>query len=353
MDLYAELERLISSQDPTSAPPAEILAKIGSPSVSIAVLDHGSITSKCLSTIRDDSETLFQACSISKPIAGMAIMRLVQAGKLHLDSKIVDLLPKDIVSNLETPHTKSLIQQITVRQLMSHTSGLTVAGVPGYAPSRDLPDAKAMLSGKPPANTLQVRAQTLPGYVFSYSGGGMIVLQVILETVTGKDFPTLVKDLVLEPLEMSRSYYVLADGEKNVTRAHFTGYTPCDVQSHFFPEMAAAGLWTTPTDLLKAVRAMQRSFKSNDGESFLEQNIAREMLEQVQDTMGLTWVAPKDPGIGLSHSGSNFPGWQCFLVGFADLGNGEKNEGMSKQNVPDECGISIMTNSLSGLAVVS
>jgi hypothetical protein len=89
-------------------------------------------------------------------------------------------------------------------------------------------------------------------------GGGITVLQIILETVTGKDFPSLIKELVLEPLEMTHSVYSLPDGEINVAKAHFTGYTACDVQWHIQPEKAAAGLWTTPTDLLKAVRAMQR-----------------------------------------------------------------------------------------------
>lgn len=110
MEFLADLESLISSQDTTNESAAEFLAEIGSPSVSIAILDHGSITSKCISTVGGDSETLFQACSISKPITGMAAMRLVQAGKLQLDSKIVQLLPDRIISILETPHTKVLLQ---------------------------------------------------------------------------------------------------------------------------------------------------------------------------------------------------------------------------------------------------
>jgi CubicO group peptidase (beta-lactamase class C family) len=349
MEFFAELERLISSQGTANTSAAEILAEIGSPTISIAILDHGSITSKCISTIGGNSETLFQACSISKPITGMATMRLIQAGKLSLDSKIVNVLPEHVIRILETPQTESLLQEITIRHLMSHTSGLSVSGFPGY--SKDAPDVEAVLSGKVPANTLQVRLIGIPGYAFSYSGGGMTVLQLILETVTGKDFPALVKELVLDPLEMTRSFYTLPDGETNVARAHFTGYTPCDVPWHVLPEKAAAGLWTTPSDLLKVVRAMQRSLKSSTVEEFLEKDIARQMLEEVEHTMALTWIAPRDPGIAFGHGGSNFPGWECFLMGYSDLKSMGRDPKTSEQKPWVDCGISIMTNSAAGFTV--
>ena len=351
MEFFADLESLISAQNTTNESAAECLAETGSPSVSIAILDHGSITSKCISTVGGDPETLFQGCSISKPITGMATMRLVQAGKLHLDSKIVQLLPDRVTSILETPRTKTLLQQITVRHLLSHTSGFNIGHFPGY--SKDAPDMETVLSGKAPANTLQIKVQGLPGYFMSYSGGGMTVLQIILEAVTGMDFPTLIKELVLGPLGMSRSFYTLHDGEKNVTTAHFTGYTPCDAQWHDLPEKAAAGLWTTPTDLLKAVRAIQQSLKGDAGEEFLEKEIAREMLEEVQNTMALTWMAPKDPGVAFMHSGSNTPGWECFLMGYADLDSSSGGQKLSEQKAWDDCGISIMTNSAAGFTVLA
>ena len=68
----------------------------------------------------------------------------------------------------------------------------------------------------------------------------MIVLQIILEAVTGKDFSTVVKELVLDPLGMSRSFFALQESEKNFATAYMTGYTPCDAQWHDLPEKAAA-----------------------------------------------------------------------------------------------------------------
>jgi CubicO group peptidase (beta-lactamase class C family) len=91
---------------------------------------------------------------------------------------------------------------------MSHTSGINIAHFSGY--SKDAPDTETVLSEKTPAKTPQVKVQGLPGYALSYSGGGIIVLQIILETMTGKNFPTLAKELVLDPLGMSRSFLYFA-----------------------------------------------------------------------------------------------------------------------------------------------
>ncbi len=143
----------------------------------------------------------------------------------------------------------------------------------------------------------------------------------------------------------------MPDGDKNVATAYLTGYTPCDVPWHIVPEKTAAGLWTTPTDILKAVRALQQSLKGDAGKKFLEREIAREMLEEVKNTMALTWIAPKDPGIAFLHSGSNDPGWECFVMGYADLKSSSGSQRMSEQRAREDCGICIMTNSAAGFTV--
>lgn len=346
MDFFANLESLISSQQPSHPSAAAVLADLGSPSVSIALLDHGSVTSHCISTISDNTETLFQACSISKPIAGLATMRLIQAGRLQLDSKIVDLLPEHVISILGTEQTRELLTEITVTHLLSHTSGLNISHFSGY--TRNAPDLATVLSGTAPANTVQVKIQGFPGYALSYSGGGMVVLQLVLEAVTGKAFPALVKELVFDPLGMTRSYYSFPEQEKNVAKAYLTGYSPCDVPWHDIPEMAAAGLWTTPTDLLKAVRGIQASLKG-DGDEVLEKQIAEEMLKEVKGTMALTWIVPHE-GTAFVHAGENDPGWRCFVMGYADLKGGNGGNGMEKR-AWDDCGICIMTNSAAGFTV--
>jgi len=305
MAMFAELERVISSQTEgiSAQLPADELARIGCSSTSIAILDHGSITGHCFSTIGDNDETLFQACSVSKTIAGMTTMKLIQQGKLKLEDKIAALLPRSVIELLETPETKRLLAGVTVKHLMSHTSGLSVHGFPGYSTSH--PDVLTVISGKSPANTPQVRLQGMPGYAMSYSGGGITVLQLVLETVAGESFPSIVQKFVFEPLGMNRSFYSLPDNETNIAQAYYTGYTACEDRWRSNPEQAAAGLWTTPSEILKVVRALQESLVGNKEGNFLEKEIAQQMLIEVSDGMALTWYAPKDPGLGFGHPGSN------------------------------------------------
>jgi CubicO group peptidase (beta-lactamase class C family) len=139
----------------------------------------------------------------------------------------------------------------------------------------------------------------------SYSGGGITVLQLVLETVAGESFPSIVQKFVFEPLGMNRSFYSLPDNETNIAQAYYTGYTACEDRWRSNPEQAAAGLWTTPSEILKVVRALQESLVGNKEGNFLEKEIAQQMLIEVSDGMALTWYAPKDPGLGFGHPGSN------------------------------------------------
>ncbi len=386
---FVDLLNIISSQGPPNSSPADVLAELGSPSTSIAILDHGVITSHCISSIGDNEETVFQACSISKPITGVAAMRLVQHGKLNLSDKIVNLLPPDVIALIETPQTKCLLPQITVKHLMSHTSGLSVSGFPGYA--QHPPSVTTILSGRAPSNTPQVRLESLPGQTYAYSGGGMTVLQCVLEAVTGQALPQLVRQLVFEPLGMARSFYALRDDDAahsnhnnhNVAPAYYTGHAPCEEPWRFQPQAAAAGLWTTPTDLLKVVGAVQKSLRG-DNEAFLARDGAEEMLTAVLGTMALTWFAPRHPGALFGHGGANAPSFRAFVLGYADLeallpggdakggedpkgraggeeGQNDEEEGLfefekiyyrKNRALMEDCGICVMTNSSLGRELI-
>lgn len=326
---------------------AEVLADYGSPSTSVAILEHGKISARCYSRVSDDSETVFQACSISKPVAGLAVMKLVSEGKLSLAAPIRSYLPDGVIQNL-SPSQEDLLQHVTIKHLLSHTSGLSVHGFAGYAQD-DIPDARRVLSGRPPTNSLQVRLEGLPGLRFAYSGGGFTVLQLILEHVTGKPFPDLIQELVLTPLDMKRSFYHKPSEKDNHASTYYTGYQACEDPFHVHPEQAAAGLWTTPTDLLKVVRTLQRSLISTDDSSFLGQDLARLMLDEVSDGMALSWFAPRDPGTAFQHGGSNF-GFRCHVLGYANLGSAKMSD--ERLAAANESGICIMTNSEQGDTVV-
>jgi CubicO group peptidase (beta-lactamase class C family) len=177
--------------------------------------------------------------------------------------------------------------EITIRMLMSHTSGLSQHAFPGYM--NNIPSALDVLAGKGGINIKHVHLEGLPGHWFSYSGGGITVLQLILEHITNQAFPDLVRELVLDPLGMHRSFYAVSK-EENYAVAQYTGFTACEVLHRANPEQAAAGLWTTPTDLLKLVRALQRSLKVNDHTELLYKEVAKEILTEISGTMAMGWL---------------------------------------------------------------
>lgn len=345
--MWDQLEEIIGAYDKQTNAEA-VLARLGTPSTSIAILDKDRIHTKCFSTIGSNTETVFQACSISKPVAGMAAMRLVEQGLLKLDAPITGYLPPSTMQLLATPSTAHLIGKITVKQLMSHTSGLAVHGFPGYV--KELPEAETIIRGKQPSNTMHVHLDGVPGHRFAYSGGGITVLQLIMEQVTQKSFPALMKELVFGPLDMQRSFYGRPTDGGNYAPAFYTGYQPCEVEYHVHPEVAAAGLWTTPSDLVKVVRAMQRSLEGHDM-GFLHREAARQMLTEVSDGMALTWMARRDPGISFQHTGGNW-GYRCILLGWADLHRFLGSEDSPADNESADSGLCVMTNSDAGLEVV-
>lgn len=348
--LWSELESIIhtNAPSPISQTTPEILSQLGTPSASIAVLDNNSITAKCYSTLNNNTETVFQACSISKPVAAMAAMKLVSQNRLSLDEPITKYLSESVIKAMTTPETAQLLECVTVKQLLSHTAGLTVSGFPGYAD--DIPEPETIIVGQPPSNTPQIRISGLPGHRFSYSGGGLTVLQMMLQHTTQKPFSELMQDLVLTPLDMTRSFYKTPGKGDNHALSFYTGVRAAEVPFHVYPEQAAAGLWTTPTDLLKVVRAMQDSLLAADDDkqdsSFLPRDLARKIFDEVSNDMALGWRAPKN-GVTFSHSGSNF-GFRCYLFGYADLGSVDR----LSVTVPTRSGVCVMTNSELGYPVV-
>ena len=253
------------------APPATLadrLAYFHTPGVSIAVIHGGKIAWARGFGVRDverglpvTEETVFQAGSISKPVFAIAVMRLVAAGKLSLDEDVNRYL-----TSWKVPPQGAFAPRVTLRQLLSHTAGLSVHGFLGYLRTEPLPTVPQILDGAPPANSPAVRVNLVPGVRFRYSGGGTTVAQLGVTDVFGKPFPELMDELDLRPLAMAHSTYAKPLPESWHARAA-TAY-PWKAQAvpgrwHVYPEMAAAGLWTTASDLarmgLEVGRAAQGS----------------------------------------------------------------------------------------------
>jgi CubicO group peptidase (beta-lactamase class C family) len=296
------------------------------PALSIAVIDdykivwakgYGTIGTGATSPVT--TKTLFQAGSISKPVAATGALYLVEQGKLSLDEDVNRKLKTWKVP--ENEFTKE--QKVTLRRLMSHTAGLTVHGFPGYDVDAPLPTLVQIFKGEKPANTAPIQVDLVPGTQQRYSGGGVTIEQQLMMDVTGKPFPALLRENVLDKIGMSDSSYEqpLPPARATMTaNGTYADGKPVHGKWHIYPEMAAAGLWTTPTDLAKfAIEiAQSRRGKSN---RVLSQKMAEEMLTEVKDGAGLGFFVEKDNPGQFGHNGAD-EGFQALLTMNSESGKG-------------------------------
>jgi CubicO group peptidase (beta-lactamase class C family) len=289
---------------------ADRMKELNVPGVSIAVLHNGKIEWARGFGVRSlggppvDADTLFQAGSISKPLAAMACLRLVQQGKLSLDTDVNTYLtswkfPSDPVATGKP---------ITLRELLTHTGGTTVHGFPGYASTEPVPTLVQVLNGEKPANTPPIRSEAAPGARWNYSGGGFTIMQQTLIDVTHEPFPKLLHDSVLAPIGMKRSTYEQplpqALRENAATPYHGDG-KPVEGGAHTYPEMAAAGLWTTPTDLALYAIEVERSL-AGQANHVLSADMTRQMLTAGMGHWGLGLeIGGSDADPYFSHGGVN------------------------------------------------
>lgn len=350
--------------------PADLLADNGIPSMSIAWLDHpsASLQNHIITTCRHNTDTAYQAASISKAITALAVAKLIDQGRLTYETKVGDFIPNKILESIGSVYW---IDKITVGGLLSHTSGLSQHGFMGYA-GDPLPSYEQLFAGRPPAKTPRIRFTSFPGSEMRYSGGGYTLLQVFLENFTGLPFADFMRQTVLEPLGMTRSVYGdLPPEEKNYARAHFTAYTPgtSDTTSrgyHRFAELAAAGLWTTPTDLLKATAAIQTSLyftPFGSSQPFLSQQTARAMLTRASPSspdpsrrLAMGWFTDST---FFAHGGDNHPGYTCYLIAShsnpSDLQESPSDVPLMdylSSRKPSLFSLAIMTNSTLGFPMI-
>lgn len=267
-------------------------------------------------------KTQFQAASISKPVMAVAAVVLADRGQLDLDADVGQILHSWDLPRL----VKSGSQPITPRMLLSHTSGLDDGlGFPGYEPSEARPDALALLAGRPPAKTPAIVARQAPMTKSRYSGGGSVVMQVLLMDVTGKPFPELMQSLVLKPLGMGKSMYQQPLSTKfkaDTALAHDSKGRRFKVPWKIYPALAAAGLWSTPTDLALLVSSLQKTKAGQDIKPFTKAS-ASELSSPVgigSFSAGFN-VFRQGEGWYFAHLGAN-QGYKSFLIGHMAKGYG-------------------------------
>jgi CubicO group peptidase (beta-lactamase class C family) len=324
--LAREVIRL-SSDDPTTR--AQVLRRMAAhkvPGLGIAVIKDGLLAwARGYGVLRAGSDapvtakTRFQAGSVSKPVAAFAALRLVDNGTLALDQE----LNKKLVSWKVPENAFTRREKPTLRRLLSHTDGFSVHGFAGYPVGTALPTLRQVLDGQPPANSSPIRVELLPGSKVQYSGGGYTVLQRLIMDVTRKPFPAAMRSLVLDPLGMKDSTYEqpLPRSLANVAASAHVNGTPLAGGWHVYPELAAAGLWTTPADLARFVMALQRA-KQGGGEPILRASLAGEMLRRQKEDAGLgVFLSGSGRSEWFSHNGAN-AGFECLFTGSVDGGQG-------------------------------
>ena len=272
---------------------ADRMRELHVPGVSVAVINDGKIEwAKGYGAIEAGkdtpvtADTLFQAASISKPLSALAVLRLVDKGALDLDRDVNEYLTSWKVAENEFTRQHA----VDLRGILSHTAGLTVHGFDGYRVGAAMPTLQQTLKGTPPANNKPVLVDKVPGKGFRYAGGGTTVMQLLLTEVTAKTFTELMHESVLSPLAMASSTYEQPLSEALQARAasgHDEAGQTIAGRWHVYPERAAAGLWTTPSDLARYAIEVQQAH-AGKSQTILSKKMVDQMLTpQGEGPMGL------------------------------------------------------------------
>ncbi len=284
------------------------------------------------------AETMFEPGSISKSLNAIGVLKLVEDGKVDLNTDINQYL-----KTWKFPYDKkSKGKKITIKHLLSHTGGLSQHGFPGYYYNDTFPTIYQILDGKKPANTEVVRSEFEPGLKYKYSGGGSMISQLIIMDVTGKPYDVYMNETVFKPLGMTNSSF--AQPQPSAKKDQLaTGYdmygNEIKGKHPILLEQAAGGLWTTPTDLSKFIIEIQLSLKG-ESNKVLSKEMTRKMLTAVADggadSMGMGVFLPKKKVKYFSHGAGN-QGFRGHYTGSFEGGkgvvvfiNGEKGEIISE-----------------------
>jgi CubicO group peptidase (beta-lactamase class C family) len=313
--LRADVE--VEGQEVTYYNIEDRMKELNIPGLSIAVLRDGEIEWAKAYGLADvtegrkmTTETMLLAASISKPVSATRVHQLVEEGIVHLDSNINNYL-----SSWKLPDNKfTVTEKVTPGRILSHTAGLTVWGFPGYDKGDYIPTIQEILDGQ--GNTDSVRVYKVPGESWQYSGGGYTILQLMITDLEKRSYPDLMQEKVLDPLGMTQSTYanplpeeyhgIAATGYRN-DRKEVEGKWP------IYPEMAAAGLWTTPSQLILWSKEMQKIYQSQT-DGLLQAETVNEMVTPGLNNSGL---GPMTDEYRFGHDGAD-EGFRCRMMAWKD-----------------------------------
>ncbi len=333
---------------------SERMEHYGVPGVSVAIVENGEVVWSHAWGVADTEtgapvtvETLFQAASISKPVAALAALSLVEDGRILLDAPVNDYLTTWTVP--ENSFTAD--SAVTLRGLLTHSAGTTVWGFPGYrkdepfSPDRALASNAQVLDGE--GNTDTVRVYKIPGTSMRYSGGGYTVMEQTLEDITGRSFSELLAERVLQPAGMTLSTFEqpLPESRWNeASRGHLADGSEVEGEWHSYPEQAAAGLWTTPTDLARVTVHLLDILDEDVTDGVLSREMLLQMLtpnhegEEAFSNWGLGFgLMEQDGHAAFGHGGANKgfrASWSVLRdleLGYVIMTNGDRGGGLATE----------------------
>jgi len=295
------------------------------PGVSIAVIHNGKLDFAAAYSLREDEpltvNTLFQAASVSKPVSAMGALRLTEIGLIQLTDDIRPVL-QPVTIKFESDEIKRMTHgvPITLKNILSHIAGFNGPGTgfSGYAKDEICPTIMQVLDGEKPAKNAAIKIVVPPGKELIYSGGGYTVMQILLECIyemkfgEKKSFAGIMKDEVFTKLGMSSSSFnldELLEKKLTIAKGHDEAGTALKGDYLRYPELAAAGLWTTPSDLFLYVNEILSGLHG-EKTKVLSSDMIKEMLtEQLPSNQnGLGLLVRKDASgklISFEHPGTN------------------------------------------------
>ncbi|MDP6881228.1 MAG: serine hydrolase domain-containing protein, partial [Alteromonas macleodii] len=319
------------------------------PGVSVAFMRNGRLAWTMQSGVKDlttelaiDENTVFQAGSISKPAFAAVLMKYRQDNPLDLDVDVNTLL-----TSWQLPEHEWTGQDVvSLRRLLSHTAGTTVHGFPGYAAGEPVPTLQQVLEGAFPANTDAVVVDIQPGTQMRYSGGGTTLAQLTLQDVANESLPTMSQRLLFNPLGMTHSGFeqpISTNLSNNMATPYDGDGAPIKGGPHTYATLAAAGMWSTPSDMLKMASGIRSAYLGQKTD-WISQATAQEMLTNNTPTneapnVGIGFFINMDDNgeiLGFGHGGAD-AGFMSQLYLELDTGNG----------------YAIMTNGNNGMQLIS
>jgi CubicO group peptidase (beta-lactamase class C family) len=297
------------------------MALLGVPSVSIALIEKDRIALARAYGESVTSETLYQAASLSKFVAAVGALRLVEAKRLALDEDVnIKLTSWRIPGNrFDKDHP------VTLRDLLSMTGGIGVPGFIGYEAGAKLPTLVQILDGVPPANSPPVTVIAVPGSAYHYSGGGYEIVEALVADVAKAPFPEVMEELVLKPAGLSRSTFKQPLSQHLTDRAatgHYGDGREIPGAWRIIPEHAAGGLWSTPSDLANLLMVVGRAWRG-ESRHFLAPELVREMFtRQNGGPYGLGAAIAEANGAPVVMKRGQNVGYQSYLILLPGLGQG-------------------------------